>query len=158
MIFITLGSQKFQFNRLLKYMDKLIDEDVIQEEVLAQSGVSNYIPKNYSSKDFFKRIEFQDKMGEANIIVTHGGTGAIISALKNNKKVIAVPRLSEFEEHVDDHQMQIVEAFSSANYIMKASNYSELKQKMKEIDNKKFDSFESNNDYFVDKIIGLIEK
>lgn len=158
MIFITLGSQKFQFNRLLNYIDKLIDERVIQEEVFAQKGASNYSPKNFESRDFLKRIEFQDRMIEADIVVTHGGTGAIITALKSNKKVIAVPRLSKFDEHVDNHQIQIVEAFSSANYIMEALNYSEIKQKITEINSKKFNNFESNNDCFIDKIIELIEK
>ena len=36
MIFITLGSQKFQFNRLLKKVDDLIESGVIKEEVFAQ--------------------------------------------------------------------------------------------------------------------------
>lgn len=158
MIFVTLGSQKFQFNRLLSYIDKLIDDGVIKEEVFAQCGASNYIPKNYDFRDFLKRFEFQEKMSEANIIVTHGGTGAIITALKNKKKVIAVPRLSEFDEHVDDHQKQIVEAFSNANYIMKALNYSDIKQSVQEIDSRKFNAFKSNNDFFIDKLVGLIEK
>lgn len=35
MIFITLGSQKFQFNRLLKAIDKLIEQGKIKEEVFA---------------------------------------------------------------------------------------------------------------------------
>ena len=40
MIFITLGSQKFQFNRLLKAIDKLVEQGKIKEEVFAQIGIS----------------------------------------------------------------------------------------------------------------------
>ena len=42
MIFITLGSQKFQFNRLLKAVDDLIEHKKIQDEVFAQTGYSDY--------------------------------------------------------------------------------------------------------------------
>ena len=51
MIFVTLGSQKFQFNRLLIEIDKLVDEGKITEEVFAQIGYSDYKPKNYKYKE-----------------------------------------------------------------------------------------------------------
>ena len=35
MIFVTTGSQKFQFNRLLQKIDLLIEEGMIREEVLS---------------------------------------------------------------------------------------------------------------------------
>ena len=47
MIFVTVGSQKFQFNRLLKKIDELIDAGIIKDKVFAQTGASDYIPKNY---------------------------------------------------------------------------------------------------------------
>ena len=47
MIFVTTGSQKFQFNRLLQKIDRLIEEGVIQEEVFAQVGESDYRPAHY---------------------------------------------------------------------------------------------------------------
>lgn len=48
MIFITLGSQKFQFNRLLQAVDQLIEKSVIEDEVFAQIGYSDYQPKHYA--------------------------------------------------------------------------------------------------------------
>lgn len=47
MIFITLGSQKFQFNRLLKAVDELVAAGKIKDEVFAQIGYSDYKPMNY---------------------------------------------------------------------------------------------------------------
>lgn len=50
-IFITLGSQKFQFNRLLIAVDKLCEKKVISgEDVFAQTGYSDYVPRNYRCK------------------------------------------------------------------------------------------------------------
>ena len=47
MIFITTGSQKFQFNRLLQKIDELVAEGTIKDEVFAQIGYSDYVPKHY---------------------------------------------------------------------------------------------------------------
>ena len=112
-IFITLGSQKFQFNRLLKAVDELCEKGTVDaEDVFAQIGYSDYLPKNFSYKKFLDRDEFSNEMEKANIVITHGGTGAIIGAVKKGKKVIAVPRLAKYGEHVDDHQLQLI-AFSA---------------------------------------------
>ena len=46
-IFITLGSQKFQFNRLLEAVDELCEKGTVDaEDVFAQIGYSDYFPKN----------------------------------------------------------------------------------------------------------------
>lgn len=55
--------------------------------------------------------EFSNEMEKANIVITHGGTGAIIGAVKKGKKVIAVPRRAKYGEHVDDHQLQLIKQF-----------------------------------------------
>ena len=88
MIFITLGSQKFQFNRLLKKIDELIEAKIITEDVFAQIGYSDYTPHNYAYKKFLDREEFSDIQAKSDIIITHAGTGAIMGALKKGKKVI----------------------------------------------------------------------
>lgn len=154
MIFITLGSQKFQFNRLLKKVDELVKEEKIHEKVFAQIGYSDYKPKNYEYKEFLDREEFKEMMKSSELIITHGGTGAIITGLKNDKKVIAVPRLSKYGEHVDDHQMQIVEEFGKTNIIEAVYDTEKLEESIENINNKKFEKYISNTQ----KIIESIEK
>lgn len=111
MIFVTLGSQKFQFDRLLWKIDQLIESGVITQPVFAQTGHSTYVPKHFETEAFMDRDAFAEKMECADTVITHAGTGAIIGAVKKGKKVIAVPRLAKYGEHVDDHQLQIVEQF-----------------------------------------------
>lgn len=96
MIFVTLGSQKFQFNRLLKEIDILVKEKIIKDDVFAQIGYSDYLPQNYQYKKFLNRDEFAEMEGKADVVITHGGTGAIIGAVKKGKKVIAFPRLAMY--------------------------------------------------------------
>lgn len=117
MIFVTLGSQKFQFNRLLIKLDKLVEDCVITEEIFAQIGSSTYIPRNYKYKKFLDRDEFGKMISRCDLFVTHGGTGAIIGAVKKGKKVVAVPRLQKYGEHVDDHQIQLLKQFDGMGII-----------------------------------------
>ena len=62
MIFLTVGTQSFQFNRLLEAVDNLIDEKIIQETVIAQIGESTYVPRNYLAYPFLDSSEFSRLM------------------------------------------------------------------------------------------------
>ena len=117
MIFITTGSRSFQFNRLLKAVDEAIELGFIKDKVFAQIGDSDYKIKNYNFSAFLNHDEFNEKIGEAEIVLTHGGTGVIVNSVKAGKKVIAVPRLKEFGEVVDDHQIELVKAFDNLGII-----------------------------------------
>lgn len=154
MIFITVGSQKFQFDRLLKAVDSLIEKGAITEKVFAQTGYCEYVPKNYEYKSFLDRDEFADMVEQSEIIITHGGTGAIIGAVKNHKKVIAVPRRAMFGEHVDDHQLQLVGQFKELNLIYECRDCDELGEAVKRVKNMQFNEYHSNTK----RIVASIDK
>lgn len=158
MIFVTVGSQKFQFNRLLKKIDELIEDKTITNKVFAQTGYSDYKPKNYEYKDFLTQDEFNNKIEESDLVITHAGTGVIINAIKRGKKVIGVPRLAKYNEHVDDHQVQLLKEFKELNYIEVAKDTDELKEKIKNIDNETFRRYESNTDKIIEDIRKFIEE
>uniref|UniRef100_UPI002635E68C PssE/Cps14G family polysaccharide biosynthesis glycosyltransferase n=1 Tax=uncultured Phascolarctobacterium sp. TaxID=512296 RepID=UPI002635E68C len=117
MIFVCLGSQIFQFNRLVKELDVLVKNGDIKEEIVAQIGATDYIPKYFQYKRFMDKEEFERYQDIADVVISHGGTGALIGASKKRKNIIAVPRLAKFGEHVDDHQLQIVKVLESEGYI-----------------------------------------
>jgi UDP-N-acetylglucosamine transferase subunit ALG13 len=152
MIFVTLGSQKFQFNRLLKAVDDLIEQGIIKDEVFAQTGYSDYIPRNFKYKAFLDRDEFAECEAKADIVITHGGTGAIIGAVKKGKKVIAVPRLAKYGEHVDDHQLQLITEFKEQNLICGLNDCSELEEGLKFVTNQVFSKYESNTFKYLEQI------
>lgn len=156
MIFIATGSQKFQFNRLLKKIDTLISEGIITEPVLAQTGSSTYHPKNYKCVSFMSEAEFNEALDESDIIITHGGTGIIINSLKKNKKVIGVPRLRIYKEHVDDHQIQILDQFKKDNYIEVCYNIDNLSDSLKKVKKNKYESYKSSRDKILKDITEFI--
>lgn len=117
MIFISTGSRKFQFDRLIKKVDELAGEGIVTEEVFAQIAETKYIPKNIQYKKYLSPEEFKRYQTDADLIISHAGTGALIGALKLGKQLIAVPRLAKYNEHSDDHQLQVAEALEKEGYL-----------------------------------------
>lgn len=126
MIFVCLGSQQYQFDRLLKELDELKSAGKIREEIFAQIGSSHYIPEFYLWERFITQEVYEKKLNEASMVISHGGTGAIVKALKKGKKVIAIPRQAKYGEHADDHQFQIVDFMYENGYVYKVVEMSEL--------------------------------
>lgn len=120
MIFVTVGSRNYPFDRLFKKLDELYEKGELTEPMFAQTGTSAYKPKHYEFKDFITQEEFLEKVKESDIVVSHGASGSIMKALNEGKKVIAVTRLEKYGEHINDHQIQNNEAFSSNNYVLMA--------------------------------------
>jgi len=127
MIFVTLGTHELEFTRLLNYLEKMD----IDEEVIIQCGNTNFKSKKYKIVPFLTPDEFNEAMNKCDLLICHGGVGSILSALKRNKKVITVPRLSKYNEHNDDHQVEICKKFSKENYIINCLNYEELEYAIK---------------------------
>lgn len=158
-IFVTLGSQKFQFNRLLKAVDELCENNIIDSQsVFAQIGYSDYVPKNYQYDFFLDRDKFSMEMKRADIVITHGGTGAIIGAVKMGKKVIAVPRLAKYGEHVDDHQLQIVNQFESLDIVCSSTNLTDLSNLLEIVKKRNFRKYKSNTERIINSINTFIEE
>lgn len=120
MIFVTVGSRNYPFDRLFRKLDELYEKDVLIDSLFAQIGTSTYQPKYYEYKDFISPEEFLEKVNEADIVVSHGASGSIMKALNAGKKVIAVTRLEKYGEHINDHQIQNNEAFASNGYVLMA--------------------------------------
>ena len=156
MILVLLGTQNNSFHRLLEKMDELIEKKVIDEKVLVQSGYTKYESKNMRVFDLIPQEELERYQEQADLIITHGGVGSIISSIKKEKKVIAVPRLHKYQEHVNDHQKQIVEAFDRKGYIIGVNSVKELEKailKAQDFIPLKYDDEERDNS----KILKIIE-
>ncbi len=156
MIFVTLGSQKFQFDRLLRAIDMQIGSGRITDTVFAQTGYSSYVPENFGYKDFLDRDEFSCMQNKCDIIITHGGTGAIVSALKKSKKVIAVARLEKYGEHVDDHQLQIIKQFTRSGLICECNDCDRLGEIIEQVRNTDFVHYVSNTETIIKDIDSFI--
>ena len=126
MILVLLGTQNNSFHRLLEKIQENIDNGNIRDNVIVQKGYTKFESKDMKLYNQLPLDEISELIEKADLVITHGGVGSIISAIEKNKKVIAVPRLKKYKEHVNDHQLDIIRSFSDSGYIIGLNSIEEL--------------------------------
>ena len=158
MILVLLGTQNNSFHRLLEEVDKNIKDGTIKEEVIVQSGYTKFQSHRMRIIDLMSKEQLAEFQEEATLIITHGGVGSIVSSIEKGKKVIAVPRMHEYGEHVNNHQKEIVEDFNNKGYIIGIENVEDLKGAI--IKSKTFEpkKYQPNNKKMLEIIENFIDK
>ena len=105
MIFVTVGTHEQPFDRVLRKIDELVQNRIIDREIFAQIGYTSYRPRGFRYKKVLTFREMNNFAKEARIFITHGGPGSVILALRYGKVPIVVPRQKKYGEHVDNHQV-----------------------------------------------------
>jgi beta-1,4-N-acetylglucosaminyltransferase len=105
MIFVTVGSSSIAFDRLLQAVDQL----GIDERLVVQCGASTIRPHGAECVEFLDFDGFVDLIRDARVMVTHAGVGSVMTALRERKRPVVVPRLAVFGEAVDDHQVSFAQ-------------------------------------------------
>ncbi len=126
LIFVCVGSRPYQFNRLFEELDRLVESGRVKSEVFAQIGASTYEPESFPFERFLDPDAFEAKVAESDIVISHGASGSIMSALNAGKGVIAVARLQEYGEHINDHQVGINETLGEEGLVLNVKDMSDL--------------------------------
>ena len=105
MIFVTVGTHEQPFDRLVQYLDEQKAAGIITEEVIIQTGYSNYEPVHCTWSKLLPYAEMVKNVEQARIVITHGGPSSFIMPLQVGKTPVVVPRQEKFGEHVNDHQL-----------------------------------------------------
>lgn len=154
-VFVTVGSTKF---------DNLIANVVSPEfcHALIHAGYSSMRVQYGASEPMFKRnssnmagltvdgFAYKDtiksEMMEADLIITHGGTGSVWESLRMNKKVIVVPN----DTLMDNHQTELAFKLEQKNYCAVARSEKSLVSALNQAENSRFAPFpKANNEKFV---------
>lgn len=106
MVFVTVGTHEQQFNRLIKAVDELKRDGIITEDVIMQTGFSTYEPKYCQWSKLLPYQQMVKNVENARIVITHGGPASFIMPLQIGKTPIVVPRQHQYEEHVNNHQVE----------------------------------------------------
>ena len=148
-----------KFTRLFKILDELCDEGILDgTQVIAQVGFDNYQSAKYKCFDMIADEDFKRLISESDLVIAHAGTGTVISSIKQKKKVIIFPRMAKYDEHYDDHQLELADLFSRQGYVLQARDKNELKKCILELDEFKPVKFVSNNRKINKLVIDYIEK
>ena len=152
MIFVTVGTHEQQFNRLIEYVDKLKEKEIIKEDVIIQTGFSTYEPKYCKWQKLFPFQEMIKLVDEARIVITHGGPSSFIMPLQVGKTPIVVPRQFEYDEHVNNHQVAfskaVEERMGTIIVVEEVEKLKDIIEKYDNIEKKIKNSLESNNKNF----------
>lgn len=106
--FVTLGSHDQPFDRLLSLVDEATARGLLPMPVVAQVGASNGDWPALTTIPYLSPAAFADHVERASVVVTHGGAGAIATVLRSGARPLVLARRASRDEHVDDHQMQLV--------------------------------------------------
>ena len=108
MIFVTVGTHEQQFNRLIQCIDDLVGNGIIAEDVIMQIGYSTYIPKYCEWDKMISYDEMINNVKRARIVITHGGPASFLMPIQLGKVPIVVPRQHQYDEHINNHQLEFV--------------------------------------------------
>jgi len=131
LLFATVGAT-LPFDRLVKWVAELKARGAIPERVVFQVGEGGFRPDGMDCVETLPFDEIQRLLRHAEFVVCHGGTGSIITALREGCRVIALPRLLELGEGYDSHQSEIIEAFAARGLVSTANSLEELEQALRE--------------------------
>lgn len=127
LVFATVGAT-LPFDRLVESVAALRREGGIPERLIVQTGMGGVAPEGLRVVDTLPFDDIQTLLRDAAIVVCHGGTGSLITALREGCQVIAMPRLAALGEHYDNHQEEITSAFAKRGLILVAHTTDELRE------------------------------
>ncbi|MFD1851641.1 PssE/Cps14G family polysaccharide biosynthesis glycosyltransferase [Oceanobacillus bengalensis] len=159
MIFVVLGTHELPFRRLLLEVERLKRTRIIDEDIIVQHGHTKYQSDHMILKKFINTKEMDLLYDQANIVITHAGTGSIMNGLKRGKKLIAVPRLKKYGEHNDDHQLQITNVLKSEGHLLsweEGTNLADVMEEAKSFEPKPFQSKRDQMHQIIEEFIKKI--
>jgi UDP-N-acetylglucosamine transferase subunit ALG13 len=131
-IFVTVGAQ-MPFDRLVKAVDQWAAARA-RDDVFAQIGPTDYRPTAMVAERFLEPADFKRRFEAARAIISHAGTGSIITALQLGKPILVMPRRANLRETRNDHQVATAEKFRRFESVLVARDESELGEKLDLVD------------------------
>ena len=135
-LFATVGAERRSFNRLIKIIDDSVFSNILPKDTFIQIGHSSYKPRVCSFCRFLDYCDMEERIADADVVISHAGMGTVLLCLKNKKTPILFPRKACYREHVDDHQLMFARtmdkeglalaAFSSGELLKLYSNHKKL--------------------------------
>lgn len=157
MILVLLGTQNNSFHRLLEEIQKNIENGIIKDEVIVQKGYTKFESKSMKLYSQFPLDEMEKMIDKADLVITHGGVGSIITSIKKDKKVIAIPRLKKYGEHVNDHQLDIIKSFNDLGYIIGLDGVEKLEEALKKVQEFEPIKYKSNTGNILEIVENFID-
>jgi len=109
MIFVTVGTT--DFDALVERVDQLAPE--LMQPVVMQIGVGHYQPQCVA--EYFRFApSLEPYFEQATLVISHGGLGALVEALRRRCRLIGVSNPERYDRHQDD----LLSYFEEQGYLL----------------------------------------
>lgn len=152
MIFVTYGTQPHDFH----FMNDVVNQIDNKYQVSVQLGESKNTITRPNTEVNRYLPNFDQVVAQSDIIITHGGVGSIMSGLLLGKKVIAISRLADYNEHVDNHQLEVTTKLGAEGYIYNMQRDENINQVLATVIDTEFKPYQSNTSNFINNIEAIL--
>lgn len=127
-VFVTVGTTKFEY--LIRYVDTDEVRQALLEQgytkIVCQIGSGEFIPQH----EYFRYApSLENYILSADLIISHAGSGSILEALRNQKKLIVVVN----QLLMDNHQLEIAQELSSRSHLIMCQDPTQLNQSIRKL-------------------------
>lgn len=117
MITVTLGTIPFQFDRAIAWLDLLLERQIITEPVFLQYGTSDIsaLAQNplVTALPVVQSEYLKQQVDASRLVISHAGQGSTRMLVEREARFIIVPRLAEYKEHIDNHQLMFAQGMAN---------------------------------------------
>jgi UDP-N-acetylglucosamine transferase subunit ALG13 len=108
------------------------------DELAKTSDVELFVQRGAEAADFahlpgaalMSREDFAGRVAWADVVICHGGAGTLHETLCAGHIPLVMARLARFAEHVNDHQIELVQALEERGRLLSFSTSQELRARL----------------------------
>ena len=118
MVFVVLGTWAMPFARPLREIERAAAAGLLAQPIIVQSGCTTFASTQLQVVPYFSADEMERMYERASLVVCQAGVGSIMLGLRKHKTIIAIARRVGYDEHIDDHQLEILNVFSKLGCVL----------------------------------------
>lgn len=133
-MFVTVGNATQGFKRLLDAVDEAAGQGLFGDEpIFIQTGNNpDFHASHCEQQSFLPMPQFEALLRDSSLIISHGGAGTLINILRAGRVPVVMPRRQRYAEHVDDHQVELIQALAEQGRVVPVFESADLKVGVKE--------------------------
>lgn len=133
-MFVTVGNATQGFKRLLDAVDEAAGQGLFGDEpIFIQTGNNpDFHASHCEQQSFLPMSQFEALLRDSSLIISHGGAGTLINILRAGRVPVVMPRRQRYAEHVDDHQIELIQALAEQGRVVPVFESADLKVGVKE--------------------------
>jgi UDP-N-acetylglucosamine transferase subunit ALG13 len=160
LVFVTVGNATQGFKRLLNAVDEAAGQGLFgNEPIFIQTGNNpDFHATHCEQQSFLPMSQFEALLRDSSLVISHGGAGTLINILRAGRVPVVMPRRREYSEHVDDHQVELIQALAKEGRVVPVFESGGLKGAVEEARHRNKQPQAQSNSQLVGLVARAIEE